>query len=401
MAVQPDRNFAPKRAPDHQRFARQVSRYSWVHLYALLPFTLICVYYLIIFLVGFELAEQVGATVTQLLAARTAVAIAIQVALFLSLSAVLALLLWHLSIAVLGLLTQVHDEAPEASAGVPLSKDESPEVFSTVAEVGARIGAHLPDEVRVTYLPECYAAEIRWFAVRTRRRLVLVLGLPHIAVLTVGELKVVLAHELAHFSGDTRLMVFTYRFLRTLRNTISSHSGRWRRFVDPCYWYTWAYYQMMFALTGPVIRQQELKSDRASAAFYGGELAAQTMLKEWLVTQQFDTALATFPHEHAEGETIFTWFDRSHRAFSPDGVDYLEQRLTELESPSIWDSHPPMRKRLSAVRRFENAEDEDPRPARVLIPDYKNLMIDLHEKAMLDLNATVSFPQENDDANGE
>ena len=63
-------------------------------------------------------------------------------------------------------------------------------------EVAQKLGVKPPGQVRLTYLPCC--GVVAWGRSRA-----LILGLPLLRVLTVAELRAVLAHELAHLAaGD-------------------------------------------------------------------------------------------------------------------------------------------------------------------------------------------------------
>ena len=69
--------------------------------------------------------------------------------------------------------------------------------------------------------------EERRFAIRTRRHLTLVIGLPHLLVLELAELKVILVHEMAHSGGgDTTLTVFLFRFVESLRVAVDELATR-------------------------------------------------------------------------------------------------------------------------------------------------------------------------------
>src|SRR5690606_27425297 len=124
----------------------------------------------------------------------------------------------HLWRGMVGLVTQQHDDAPERLIGAVLSREHHPELYAAVAEVGELVRSPAPDEIRLSYRAECFALEQRSFGLSTDRSLTLVIGLPQLEVLTLNELKVIVAHELAHFGGgDTRLGVFVFRFLKALQ----------------------------------------------------------------------------------------------------------------------------------------------------------------------------------------
>ena len=219
-------------------------------------------------------------------------------------------------------------------------------------------------------------SEERRFAIRTQRRLILVLGLPHLAVLDTSELKVILAHELAHFrSGDTTFGVFIYRFLESLRVAHQSRSGRRWNWLTPSYWISKMAFHLFLLMVTPIRQYQELRADSLSAAYCGGDLAARTLLKEWLLAHQFDAAASEFQQmqaDHsADGEAnVFRHFTSRWCEFSIAGQEYLERRLIEEERPSILDSHPTTGTRLDLMRRFPPQTREFAPPSRYLLGDF-------------------------------
>jgi len=300
--------------------------------------------------------------------------------------------------------TPLHDEQSEPE-GMKLDPAKHVELWEELEEVGGRMQAPFPDEIYISHRPECYATELRWFGFSTHRRLVLVLGLPHLAVLSLSELKVIVAHELAHFGGgDTRLSVFLFRFLRTLDRFLNALDRnverarqRWWRWLDPVYWYAWGYFHVVRGLSAPFSRYQELRADRRSAEAYGGDLAERTLLKEWQIQPRFDAAVASFCDQNGPDycPDAFSWFARGWSDFSPAGYKYLENRLSELEYPSFWDTHPTMQARLKAVRVYPARNSVQDRPARDLLDDFPHLAARLHEQffALLEFE---SEPEERD-----
>lgn len=304
----------------------------------------------------------------------------------------LALHLWR---GMVGLVTQQHDAAPERSIGVVLPPEQHPELYAAVAEVGELVRSPRPDEIRLSYRAECFALEQRAFGLSTDRSLILVIGLPQLEVLTLSELKVIVAHELAHFGGgDTRLGVFVFRFLKALRlaQEENAHSG-WR-WIDPVAWLSWLYYHLFVVLSAPLRRHQELRADGWSAAAYGGEFAAVTLLRDWILAQQFDDTLTHFlravPRKVAgDGSNLFREFSARFHDLTPEGLSYLEQRLAQEEQPSFWDSHPTIRERMTNMRRYVARDLPEPLPAYLLVRDIDAMEHKLQEQ----LNAQLpAFP---------
>lgn len=283
----------------------------------------------------------------------------------------------HLWQVVVGLLTSRYDQVPEIERGAALDRQEHPALYGIVDEVAVAVGIAPPDEIRVIFQPECYAAELRRFGVSTRRRLVVVLGLPHLAVLTAVELKVILAHEFAHIAlGDTRLEVFAVRFLGVLRTKLDFLGERWWRWIDPLFYFYLGSYYLMLRIWAPMRRFQELRADRMSAFLYGGEPAARTLLKDWLVAHQFYATVAEVTGlggAPGSGARVFARFADRWQDFSQSSHDYLERRLGEEERASSWDTHPTVRDRVAAMRAYPTQEPIDSRSVRELVPEFPRL----------------------------
>ncbi len=285
---------------------------------------------------------------------------------------------------VLRLVTDEHDADLGVEVGLPLPEREYPELHSLVAEVGRLVKAPLPNEIQVVQTASCYVTEQRTFALSTRRHLTLALGLPHLAVLSLSELKVILAHELAHFRcGDTRFQVFFCRFQQSLISWINHAEGKWWRGIDPLYWFCRAYLLLLSYSSAPTKKHLELRADVLSAEAYGGELASLTLLKEWLLARQFDAAVeayaASFSGTEAGTSTnVYRWFTKRWHDFSRAGHAYLLRRLAEVERPSFFDSHPTVAQRVEAMGKIAPRLQPDSTPARHLVSDLNDIEDKLH-----------------------
>jgi Zn-dependent protease with chaperone function len=279
-----------------------------------------------------------------------------------------------------------HGRDHELEATVPQTKQSAPQLFALIADVGRQIHAPLPDHVLITPRAECYVLEQRRFALSTNRELTLVLGLPHLGVLSTTELRVIIAHELAHFrSGDTRLGVFLYRFLESLR-TENQQMQRRIAWIDPVSWYRWLYFHVSYLLAAPIFKHQELHADSVSASVHGGELTARTLLREWLLAHQFESLLDSYRQTHPEPlgrKNLFEEFGRRFRSFSPAAHDYLRERLTTVEASSLFDSHPTMQDRCETVASYPAREVPKPQLGCDLLPDLAKLQQKFHDQLVL------------------
>lgn len=291
---------------------------------------------------------------------------------------------WRLSVALLGVLTPKYDPPPLGSAPFVLPADQESAFHDLVVAVCRQVFTPPPDEIRLSYAAECYVAEHREFAVRPRRRLTLVLGLPQVLVLSVQELKVIVAHEMAHFrSRDTTVVVFLFRFAESLREACDELQRPAWCWADPLYWLFRVGYLFTVRVARPIQRQQELHADALSAAVYGGELAVQTLLKDWLLTSQFEVAVreypaAVLPNEIAPHTNVFQFFKDRWRDFSEAGRGYLERRLAEEERDLSPDSRPTFQARFHRMRAFPTKPLTEPQPAVDLLAGLPGIAEQLH-----------------------
>ena len=355
-------------------------------IYRLVVFGVIVVFYTLIFETLYQLTHLAG--ILWLAGQATGPASLLWTACLVFVLAFMAQLVWHLWQGIPALVTAKYDSVHDSTDGIRLCVDQHPELYALLVEVGRCINAPLPDEVRVTHRAQCYVVERRRIARRLQRRLILVLGLPHLKVLTITELKVIVAHEMAHFRcGDTMLRVFFFRFLESLRIAINRMGSKWWRWGNPLYLYCWTYYRLALIVSAPVRRQQELRADRLSATAFGGPLSIATLLKEWLLASQFERAVAEYrltlgvPTAETQGN-LYEIFSQRWREFSSAGHDYLKQRLAEEERPSLWDSHPTMQQRIQAMSRFPNTELPRRQLAGGLIKRLAKLEDQLHDRLL-------------------
>jgi Zn-dependent protease with chaperone function len=299
--------------------------------------------------------------------------------------------LWH---GIAGLVTARLDVATEALSGVECTPEMAPQLHKLISEVGSQVKSPLPNAVRISPRAECYVCELRHFSISTQRELMLVLGLPHLAVLNTSELKVIVAHELAHFRrGDTRLGVFLHRFLESLRD--ANERQRRTRWIDPVYWIRSAFFRMALLLVAPVWKHQELRADVASANAYGGRLTARTLLREWLLGQQFEATVedyVTLSSNKRLQETlaqfnIYREFAVRFQGFSPEAEEFVRQRLAMEEESSLFDSHPTMHSRVDAVLVYPDREMPNLRPASHLLSNFSDLEERLQQE-LFSLSAT-------------
>ena len=152
---------------------------------------------------------------------------------------------------------------PRPSRFVPpgprLNPAGQPRLFAELEGVARAVGESMPEEVYMT--PEMNAGVLQ----RGRRR-VMVLGLPLMQVMTVSQMRAVLAHEFGHYyGGDTRLWPWIYRTRETIERTLSGLSRTSSFLQLPFLWYG----RLFLRVSQAVSRQQELAADALAARTFG------------------------------------------------------------------------------------------------------------------------------------
>src|SRR5262249_52855078 len=148
-----------------------------------------------------------------------------------------------------------------------------------------RLGVKPPGQIRLTYLPCC--GVVAW-----ERSRALILGLPLLRVLTLAELRAVLAHELAHLArGDATRAARSARFVEGLGRALERCGPSARGPLG-----TWARlcHRLSSRLIGPIARGQEARADRSAAVIAGGTAAASALVKVAMVQPLFREVLEIY-----------------------------------------------------------------------------------------------------------
>ncbi len=207
---------------------------------------------------------------------------------------------WPGVVAVLGgLWFRVDTLDPDSDLGPVLARVDAPQLFATIEVVGRRLGVKPPSQVRLTYLPCC--GVVAWGGSRA-----LIIGLPLFRVLTQGELRAVVAHELAHLArGDATRAARSARFVEAMELALEREGPRlWGPLG------AWARYCLRecAGLIEPVARSQEARADRLSAAIAGGSAASSALVKVAVVQPLFRELLEAFDPTDADLVNLYAFF---------------------------------------------------------------------------------------------
>jgi heat shock protein HtpX len=250
-----------------------------------------------------------------------------------------------------------------APPGPLLNPAGQPRLFATLEEVARAVGEPMPAEVYIT--PEMNAGVLQ----RGRRR-VMVLGLPLMQIMSVSQMRAVLAHEFGHYhSGDTRLGPWVYRTRETIERTLRTVSRQGALLQLPFLWYG----RLFLRVSQGVSRQQEFAADQLAARTVGAKpmidglrnLAQGAIAFDAYWRQEVVPLVeAGFQPPLAEGFTHFL----GEPAIMKEVAEAAGKRLAEVRTDP-YDSHPPDAERIAALEALPAGRDYGNEPAAVSLVD--------------------------------
>jgi heat shock protein HtpX len=269
--------------------------------------------------------------------------------------------------------------------GLPLTRGDHPALFDEIDRIAAATEQAPPVEVYL--LPELNA----WVAERggvmgLGSRRVMGLGLPLVQLLTVSQLRSVLAHEFGHFhGGDTALGPWIYKTQAGLARTVQNLAEASHPFFMVVQSPFKAYAEFFFKVSHAVSRAQEYGADALAArtagpeALIGGLTVLQRAGPFWpsFLEEELSPVLGA-----GRRPPLFQGFQQF---LNSERVRGLGQKLLQHELDQgvsgDHDTHPCLRDRIAAVKGLELPDDieVDSRPATDLlkdIPDLDVLLLD-------------------------
>ncbi|MGD9142086.1 MAG: M48 family metalloprotease [bacterium] len=254
--------------------------------------------------------------------------------------------------------------------GVRLAEDKHPRLFKELRSIAGAVGQKMPADVFL--IPDLNA----WVMQRGGRlswggRRVMGLGLPLLNLLSVSQLRAVLAHEFGHFhGGDTKLGPVIYQTRSAISRTVQGLARNRSLLQIPFSLYG----KMYLRVTHGISRQQEYAADELAARVAGSRPLAEGLEK----IHKFAPAYAIYWQNeympvmgsgyHAPLLEGFSKFLEDPRVEEFAARAMEEQEAAALNNPYI--THPPLAGRLEAIRELPAAATgADTSPAVSLIGD--------------------------------
>jgi Zn-dependent protease with chaperone function len=263
---------------------------------------------------------------------------------------------------------------PDSDLGPVVARVDAPQLFSTIDTVGRRLGVKPPGQVRLTYLPCC--GVVAWGRSRA-----LLIGLPLFRVLTQGELRAIVAHELAHLArGDATRAARSARFVEGLERAVEGTTGRvwgplgaWARFcLGEASW-----------LIEPVSRGQEARADRCAASIAGGGAASSALVKVAVVQPLFREVLSAYDPNAAGSPNLYAFFRSFWYRLPADFHSAMRMNLLASSHDETADpTHPPLPDRVARLQAYPDrpSTNGDALPATTFLGDLEVFEEMLHNR---------------------
>ncbi|MFK7931137.1 MAG: M48 family metallopeptidase [Myxococcota bacterium] len=295
--------------------------------------------------------------------------------------------------------------------GPELLRESHPELFEVIDDVANKTGQAAPAEVFLLSDVNAFVAQ-RGGVMGIGSRRVMGLGLPLLQVLSVSELRAVLAHEFGHFhGGDTALGPWIYKTRQAMGRTITNlgESGFW--LLQLASFPFKAFGGLFLRVTLAISRAQEYAADALAAQLEGPAALASSLRAVHGAAMAFDPYLndEVVPVlSHGRMPPIAAGF--ASFLASPNIATAVEKNIqeeVETGEGDPFDSHPCLRDRLAALDAFEQRDrSTDDRPSICLINDIEKweravlqpmLSISVNELAAVPwarVGSEVSLPQQ-------
>ena len=258
--------------------------------------------------------------------------------------------------------------------GPPLDAVRFPRLFQLVSEIARATDQKMPSDVYLVADMNAWVSE-RGGIMGFGSRRVMGLGLPLLQVLSVSQLRAVLAHEFGHYyGGDTKLVPWVYKTRVAIARTLGSLSEHSGLLSKPFEWYGAGFIR----ITHAVSRSQELAADELAARVAGARALADGLkivhgggaaLEPYLYNEVLPVIESGYRPPVAEG---FGRFMASAQT-TANVAAFLDEEI-KIGQSAWYDTHPPLRERLALLRVSEQAAPaaQDP-PAISLLGDTQEL----------------------------
>jgi Zn-dependent protease with chaperone function len=254
-------------------------------------------------------------------------------------------------VAVLVLLKAIFTKVPQDAEleGKLLTKEAAPELWQRVTQMAEKLGIAPPDQIFIGIDDNFFVTEHsvkvgdQKFSGRT-----LYASISLIKTMTRSEADAVLAHELAHFSGEDTLY----------SKRISPLLGKYGAYLGalynggisiPVFYFMHLFWNLYHFSLRKISREREFRADRIGSEMTSPEHMTQSLVKVAAYCRYRARVQRTLFGTDANVQTMNV-FERLEQGF-PDFVAACVngKELSESRTPHPFDTHPPLSGRITSL----------------------------------------------------
>ena len=252
-------------------------------------------------------------------------------------------------LAVLKSLLKPVDQTTELS-GKLVGRSSSPQLWEKLKALAARVGTAPPDQIILGIDQNFFVTEhpliVNGITCRGRT---LYMSLSMLKTMSEQESSAVLAHELAHFSGnDTLYSRKTGPLLAQFDNYL--HALAQNEITHPFFYCAGLFRTLYESSLGKVSRDREFRADRIAAEMTAPEALTQALLRiSTYSIYRYKLQTELFSKETTLGEMkIMQRIESGY--YTKTGELIHEKQLMDAATAHPFDTHPPMQQRFDALK---------------------------------------------------
>jgi Zn-dependent protease with chaperone function len=251
-----------------------------------------------------------------------------------------------------------------------LKREAAPSLWQRVTQMTERLGIPPPDNIFVGIDDNFFVTEqpVKVDGQKHAGR-TLFASLSLLKTLSRGEADAVLAHEMAHFSGEDTLY----------SRRISPLLGRYASYLEalyqgglsrPVFYFMFLFWNLYQLSLNKLSRQREFRADRVGSELTSARDMAQALVKTASYSRYRYQVQATLfeKDENVEAMNVFERIEQGFPAFMGAAVNRSE--LARSGTPHPFDSHPPLAQRIEQLGLDAQSTLQSPSPVPALAESW-------------------------------
>ena len=251
---------------------------------------------------------------------------------------------------------------PFYETGISFDMQSGSTLTQDIQEVCSKMNCPIPDNVVISFKPEFYVTALNVYSGgNLLKGRTLVLGMSYLKYLTRREIKSVLSHEMAHFTGkDTLFSKYVAPVFRNIPEILDDFDNIYQdsdrnpiSFLPmiPVSMVLSRYLIRFMKLESKISREREKRADYIAAVLYGNETFKNALTKVTNISTVFCYNYENdFTEVYKRGKMFNNYFDFFDSCVKDCKIDFTDR--TDLDKDTdIFDSH------CSTVERFNYLPD--------------------------------------------